>query len=88
MQSVGAAGGFFDGDVGSELTEGERIELARLRENIIETRGRLREIERDFRREIDDLEMKLRLFTILGGPLLIGLIGLGLVFRKRRGATA
>ncbi|MBO6688458.1 MAG: GldG family protein [Henriciella sp.] len=88
LQSVGAAGGFFDGDVGSELTEGERIELARLRENIIETRGRLREIERDFRREIDDLEMKLRLFTILGGPLLIGLIGLGLVFRKRRGATA
>ena len=86
LQTVGAAGGFFDGDVGSELTEGERLELARLRETIIETRGRLRQIERDFRREIDDLELKLRLFTILGGPVLIGLIGLVLVVRKRRGA--
>ena len=88
LQTVGAAGGFFDGDVGSELTEGERVELARLREDIIDTRSRLRQIERDFRREIDALEFKLRLFTILGGPLLIGLIGLALFFRKRQGATA
>jgi len=88
LQTVGAAGGFFDGDVGSELTEEERAELARLREDIIDTRQRLRQIERDFRKEIDGLELRLRLFTILGGPVLIGLIGLALFTRKRRGATA
>jgi ABC-type uncharacterized transport system involved in gliding motility auxiliary subunit len=88
LQTVGAAGGFFDGDVGSELTEGERAELARLREDIIDTRQRLRQIERDFRREIDGLELRLRLFTVLGGPLLIAVIGLALFTRKRRGANS
>ena len=88
LQTVGAAGGFFDGDVGSELTEDERVELARLRQDIVNTRNRLRQIESDFRRDIDALEFKLRLFTILGGPLLIGLIGIAIVYRKRRGATA
>lgn len=86
LQTVGAAGGFFDGDVGSELSEGERAELARLREDIVTTRSRLRQIESDFRRDIDALEFKLRLFTILGGPLLIGLISIALFARKRRGA--
>ena len=84
LQTVGAAGGFFDGDVGSELTDAERAELARLREDIVTTRSRLRQIERDFRRDIDGLELRLRLFTILGGPLLIGLMGLALYWRKRR----
>ncbi|MEC7291305.1 MAG: ABC transporter, partial [Pseudomonadota bacterium] len=82
LQTVGAAGGFFDGDVGSELTEAERSELARLREEIVATRSRLRQIERDFRQEIDALELRLRLLTILGGPFLIGLFGLLVFYRK------
>jgi len=88
LQTIGAAGGFFDGDVGSELNDGERAELAKLREDIVTTRGRLRQIERDFRKDIDDLELKLRFFTILGAPLLIGMIGLFFVYRKRRGVGA
>lgn len=84
LQSVGAAGGFFDGDVSAELSVAEREELAALREDIVTTRGRLRQIERDFRRDIDRLEFRLRLFTILGGPVLIGLIGLALFIRRRR----
>lgn len=84
LQTVGATGGFFDGDVSAELSEAERAELARLREEIVTTRSRLRQIERDFRRDIDQLELRLRLFTILGGPLLIGVIGLLLFFRGRR----
>lgn len=86
LQSVGATGGFFDGDVGAELNDAERDELARLREDIVTTRERLRQIERDFRRDIDRLELKLRLFTILGGPLLMGLFGLLVFVRTRRGA--
>lgn len=86
LQSIGATGGFFDGDVSAELNEAEREELARLREDIVSTRGRLRQIERDFRRDIDRLELNLRLFTILGGPLLIGLFGVLIFVRNRRRA--
>ncbi len=86
LQSVGATGGFFDGDVSAELSEVERQELARLREDIVTTRSRLRQIERDFRGDIDRLEMQLRLFTILCGPLLIGVFGLVLYIRNRRRA--
>jgi len=86
LQSVGATGGFFDGDIGAELSDAERQELARLRDDIVTTRGRLRQIERDFRRDIDRLELRLRLFTILSGPLLISLIGLIIFFRNRRRA--
>ncbi|MEO1659913.1 MAG: GldG family protein [Pseudomonadota bacterium] len=86
LQSVGATGGFFDGDVSAELNDAERTELARLREDIVSTRGRLRQIERDFRSDIDQLELRLRLFTILGGPLLIGLLGVALFLRNRRRA--
>ena len=86
LQTVGATGGFFDGDVSAELSEAERAELARLREDIVTTRSRLRQIERDFRRDIDQLELRLRLFTILGGPILIGLLGLMLFVRSRREA--
>ncbi|MEO0607527.1 MAG: GldG family protein [Pseudomonadota bacterium] len=88
LQTVGATGGFFDGDVSAELSEAERAELARLREEIVSTRSRLRQIERDFRRDIDQLELRLRLFTILGGPALIGLLGLLLFFRSRRAAPS
>jgi ABC-type uncharacterized transport system involved in gliding motility auxiliary subunit len=88
LQSIGATGGFFDGDVSAELSDGEQEELARLREDIVTTRSRLRQIERDFRRDIDRLEFQLRLFTILGGPLLIGLFGALLFVRNRRRATA
>lgn len=88
LQSVGATGGFFDGDISAELSDAERDELSRLRDDIVTTRGRLRQIERDFRREIDRLELRLRLITILGGPLLIGLFGVAIFIRNRRRARA
>ncbi|MEO1305139.1 MAG: Gldg family protein [Pseudomonadota bacterium] len=86
LQSVGATGGFFDGDVSAELSDAERNELNRLREDIVSTRSRLRQIERDFRSDIDQLELNLRLFTILGGPLLIGVFGVFVFLRNRRRA--
>lgn len=88
LQSVGATSGFFDGDLGAELSDAERDELGRLREDIVTTRGRLRQIERDFRRDIDRLELWLRLFTILGGPILIGLFGITMFARNRRRANS
>lgn len=88
LQSVGATGGFFDGDIGAELSAAERDELARLREDIVTTRERLRQIERDFRRDIDRLEIQLRLFTILCGPILMGLLGFLLYYRNRRSVAS
>ncbi|MEM1036370.1 MAG: Gldg family protein [Pseudomonadota bacterium] len=87
LQSISANDGFFDGDVSAQLNDQEREELARLREDIVATRASLRQIERDFRREIDALELNLRIFTILGGPALLGLIGLFLWWRRRGGAA-
>ncbi|MEM9225395.1 MAG: Gldg family protein [Pseudomonadota bacterium] len=87
LQSIGAAGEFFDGELGAELTEAERVELARLRDDIVSTRASLREIERDFRQEIDGLENSLRAFTILLGPVLVGVFGLFVWSRRKLGAT-
>ena len=87
LQAVGATGSFFDGDISAELSAAERDELARLRDDIVTTRSRLRQIERDFRSDIDRLEIQLRLFTILTGPLLMGGLGLLLYVRNRRGSA-
>lgn len=84
LQAVGATGGFFSGDIEAELTTEERTELSELRQNVVETRERLRKIERDFRRDIDRLESKLRMMNIWGGPLAIAFIGLLVWVRKRR----
>ena len=84
LQSIGATGGFFSGDIDADLTPEERVELGELRQSVIETRERLRVIERDFRREIDGLENTLRLLNIWGGPLIVILMGLFIWFRKKR----
>lgn len=88
LQEQGASDGFFQGDIEATLTQDERLELARLREEIVDIRSRLRAIERDFRREIDGLEAWLKFINIFGGPILVGLLG-GLVWwlRRRGGAV-
>ncbi|WP_335613072.1 GldG family protein [Hyphomonas oceanitis] len=83
LQEIGAADGFFSGDLEADLSDSERAELTKLRADIIELRGRLRGIERDYRREIDRLEGTLKVINIWGGPLFVGLIGL-LVWRRQR----
>jgi len=88
LQQRGASDGFFQGDIEATLTQDERLELAQLREEIVDIRSRLRTIERDFRREIDGLEGWLKFINIFGGPILVALLG-GLVWwmRRRRGAV-
>ena len=90
LQSVASGEGFFAGDPEAELTPDERAELSALREDILTIRAGLRDIERDYRREIDALEATLKAINIWGGPLLVMLAGL-LVWRrqaKRRRAAA
>ncbi|MEQ8557805.1 MAG: GldG family protein [Henriciella sp.] len=88
LQQRGASDGFFEGDIEASLNENERLELARLREDIVETRSRLRTIERNFRQEIDGLEGTLKFINIFGGPLLVGLLGALVWWRRRRRGIA
>lgn len=83
LQQLAAQEAAFGGDLEAALSPDERAELYALRTEIIETRARLRAIERDFRREIDALEGTLKAINIWGGPVLI-LVLAGLL-RLRRG---
>ena len=80
-------GGFFDGDLEANLSPEERAELSFLRQEITEIRESLRGIERDFRRNIDRLEGRLKLINIWGGPLLVALFGF-FIWRRQRGGVA
>lgn len=75
-----AAGGNLDGN----LTPEERAQVQRLRQDILDTRSRLRAIERDFRRDIDGLESVLKAVNIWGGALFVVLLGLLLWWRSAR----
>lgn len=88
LQAIGSTDGFYAGDLEADLTAEERAELADLRTRIVETRARLRGIERDFRQEIDGLEGALKAVNIWGGAFVVALIGLFVWWRGRRRATA
>ena len=85
QQLQSAAGdGFTSGEAASTLTPDEQIELAALREDILTYRASLRAIERDYRRDIDQLESTLKVINIWGGPILVALCGLFVWQRQRR----
>ncbi|MEM9740311.1 MAG: GldG family protein [Pseudomonadota bacterium] len=72
------------GDLEAGLSIEERAELQALRADILETRARLRDIEKGFRSEIDQLEAILKAVNIWGGALLAVLLGLVIWWRGRR----
>lgn len=83
LQEIGSTDGFYAGDLEADLTPEEQAELASLRRNIVDTRERLRAIERDYRKDIDQLEGTLKALNIWGPPLLVALIGCFVWFRRR-----
>lgn len=88
LQAELAEGLATGGELEAGLTPVERAELQSLRTDILETRARLRAIERDFRRDIDSLEAALKAVNIWGGAVLIILAGLLVWWRRRaRGAA-
>ena len=84
LQDASLSEGFFAGDPEADLNEVERGELASLREDILDLRGRLRDTERDYRRGIDRLETSLKAVNIWGGPVLVALIGVVVWRRQKR----
>jgi len=64
-----------------------RDEAMALRQQILATRAHLREVERDFRHDIDALNASLQFWTIGVPPALVVLLGLaGTLVRRRRSA--
>ena len=86
LQAIGSTDGFFEGDAEADLTDEERTELAGLRTRIVDLRGKLRTIERDYRHDIDRMEATLKAINIWGGPILIALAGL-FVWRRQQART-
>lgn len=74
-------------DLEAGLTAPERAQLQALRAEILETRERLRTIERDYRRDIDNLEAILKAVNIWGGAALAVLLGLFIWVRGRARGT-
>lgn len=79
LQASGQSSGLY-GDSG----DASLAEAARLRRQISEGRVRQREIERDFRRDIDALNANLQFWTIGVPPALIILIGVAGAMTRRR----
>ncbi len=68
------------------LDKALRDEQAALEDKIFQANRRLRDIERERRREVDALEFRLQALNLVAMPALVGLIGLVRgVLRKRRG---
>ncbi len=84
LQANGIEQGFFSGDLEADLSPEERTELGALRQSVIETRSSLREIEREFRHDIDGLVGALRFINIWGGPFFLAMLGFLIWFRQKR----
>lgn len=84
LQEIGSTDGFYAGDLEADLTPEEQAELAELRRAVVDTRARLRAIERDYRKDIDQLEARLKAVNIWGPPVFVALAGLLVWTRRRR----
>lgn len=84
LQQIGATGDFYSGDLEADLTDAERAEMIELRQTLVQTRAQLRAIQRDYRKQIDGLERQLSLLNIYAAPLLVGLIGFLILWRRQR----
>jgi ABC-2 type transport system permease protein len=83
LQGSGDASALF-----GNTSDAGRDEARQLRQQISDTRARLREVERDFRQEIDALDASLQFWAIGLPPALVILLGLlGTIVRRRRSAT-
>jgi gliding motility-associatede transport system auxiliary component len=84
LQGSASAGG------GALLSKAQEEEIAKARQDIVDTRRALRDVQHDLNKDIDRLETQIKFANIGLVPLLIGLIALvlALVRHQRRRASA
>ena len=83
LRAQGAGGGLLA--TSDRVDQASAEELAKFRAEAIDIRNRLRDIEREFRSDIEALEQKVIFFTMWLPPLLTALIGMIIVmWRSRR----
>jgi ABC-type uncharacterized transport system involved in gliding motility auxiliary subunit len=70
------------------LSPEQTAELAKLRKEEVESRKRLKQVQKDFRREVVALQTKLKWVNILTVPIAVTLSGIVIAFIKRRKTSA
>lgn len=70
---------------GSELylSPEQEAEIRRLREDEVEARKQIRELQKDLRRDKDAIAGRIVAYNVAGVPLIVVLVGLGLFFARR-----
>lgn len=84
LEAKGQGSGFFSGNLGAELTNEERAQIEKFRAKTLEVRKKLREVERGYRTELDNLEGWLILLNVWLAPLLVAAAGVYMMLRRQR----
>src|SRR5262245_44160363 len=66
------------------LTDKDRKEIEKFQSDYLKVRRDLREVKRELRKDIDRLDGVLKFFNIAAMPLVIGIVGVGCAYRRRR----
>ena len=66
------------------LSDKQRKEIEVFQKDYLDVRRQLREVKRELRKDIDRLDGILKFVNIAAVPLLIGLVGIGWAYRRRR----
>jgi len=69
------------------LSDKDRQEIEKFQNDYLAVRRELREVKRELRKDIDRLDGVLKFFNIAAVPLLIGLVGTGWAYRRRRSTS-
>jgi ABC-type uncharacterized transport system involved in gliding motility auxiliary subunit len=70
------------------LTVQQRKEIEGFEKDRLLVRRQLREVQRELRKDIDRLDGMLKFVNIAAVPLLIGIVGVGWAYRRRRSTTS
>jgi ABC-type uncharacterized transport system involved in gliding motility auxiliary subunit len=84
LQNRGRGSGFFSGNLGAELTPEENHEIEAFRAHVTQVRGELRNVERNLRGNINNLETLVVFINVWLAPLLVAVAGLILFWRRQR----
>ena len=84
LAALQGQGGDAEGDIGLTLTPEQEAEIERFQVQLLETRRRLREVQRSLRTDIDALQNTVQFINIALMPILVACVAMGLALYRRR----